>query len=196
MPFTSPVFAWLFVYRYPIVFPLAIAEGPIVMLLSGLLVRIGFFEFWPIYLLLIAGDLTGDIVWYFVGKHGARSLIDKYGHFFNLNEKDIEFAEDFFHKNQTRILFISKLTMGFGFAIATLVAAGAARVPFKKYFVINLLGGFVWTGILMGVGYFFGNFYLFLNKGLRWMFIVALIILAMIATYGFGKAMKKNFSKV
>jgi membrane protein DedA with SNARE-associated domain len=196
MPPISPVFAWLFVYRYPIVFPLAIAEGPIVMLLSGLLVRIGFFEFWPIYLLLIAGDLTGDIVWYLVGRHGARSLIDKYGHFFNLDEKSIEFAEDFFHKNQTRILFISKLTMGFGFAIATLVAAGAARVPFKKYLIINILGGFVWTGILMAVGYFFGNFYLFLNKGIRWMFIVAMIILAGFAAYGFSRAMKKNFSKV
>ena len=32
------------------------------MLLSGFFVRIGFFSFWLVYLLLIVGDFTGDLL--------------------------------------------------------------------------------------------------------------------------------------
>lgn len=188
-----PIVSWLLTFRYPIVFPLAIVEGPLVMLISGFLIRIGFFSFWPIYLILMAGDLTGDIFWYFVGRKGGRPLIEKYGHYVNLTEENVERAEGFFQDHQTKILFISKITMGFGFALATLVAAGMANVSFKKYFTINLFGQFIWTGILIGAGYFLGNFYTWVDKSLRWAFVISLIIIAAFAIFGFGKFMRRQF---
>ncbi len=193
MPFASPIVSWLLTYRYSIAYPLAIAEGPVVMMICGLLVRLGFFEFWAIYFILIAGDLTGDVVWYLVGRHGARSFIHKYGRFLSLTEANVEKAERFFQNHHIKILLISKITMGFGFAIATLIAAGAAKVPFKKYFAINFFGQFVWTGILMAVGYFLGNLYFVVDKGLRWAFVIALIIIGLAAAYGFSKFMRTKF---
>jgi membrane protein DedA with SNARE-associated domain len=192
MPFTSPIVSWLLAFRYPIAYPLAIVEGPVVMMLSGFLVRIGFFSFWPIYLILMAGDLTGDVLWYFLGRHGARSFVDKYGRFFSISEENIEKAEQFFQDHPVKILFFSKITMGFGFALATLIAAGAARVPFKKYFIINFCGQFVWTGALIAVGYFLGHLYVLVDKSLRWAFIAALIVIAAFAAYGFGKFLRNK----
>lgn len=189
----SPIVSWLLTYRYPIAYPLAIFEGPVVMVISGFLVHLGFFDFWPIYLVLIAGDLTGDVVWYLVGRHGGRPLIQKYGHWLNIKPENVERAESFFHKNQTKILVISKLTTGFGFAIATLIAAGVAKVPFKKYLTINFFGEFVWAGFLFAIGYFFGNLYTLVDKSLRWGFIAGIIIVSILAMYGFGRAMKKRF---
>jgi membrane-associated protein len=189
----ASIFSWLLTYRYPIAYPLGIFEGPIVMVISGLLVHEGFFEFWPIFAILFAGDFTGDILWYFVGRHGGRPLIEKYGKWFNVNEENVERAEQFFHTHQTKILFISKLTTGFGFAIATLIAAGAARVPFRKYVAINFFGEFIWAGFLFAVGYFFGNLYGLVDKSLRWGFITGLVLFCMFALWGFGKAMKKRF---
>jgi membrane protein DedA with SNARE-associated domain len=180
-------------YRYIIVYPLAIAEGPVLMMISGFLVHTGFFDFWPVYFLLMAGDLTGDVAWYLVGRHGARPLIERYGRFLSLTQKNVEKAETMFHEHQTKILFISKITMGFGFALATLIAAGAARVPFKKYFAINFFGQFIWTGVLMAIGYFLGNLYTLVDKSLRWGFAIALIIIGFGAIYGFGKAMRNRF---
>lgn len=192
----SPIVSWLLAYRYPIAYPLGIIEGPVVMMISGFLVRLGFFDFWPIYLVLVAGDLTGDIVWYLVGRHGGRPLIEKYGHWLNIDLKNVERAELFFHKHQTKILFVSKLTTGFGFAIATLIAAGAARVPFKKYITINFFGEFVWAGFLFAIGYFLGHLYTFIDKSLQWGFIAGIVIIGILAMYGFGKAMQKRFGKV
>jgi membrane-associated protein len=193
MPLTAPFVQSLLTYRYAIAYPLAIIEGPVVMVVAGFLVRLNFFDFWPIYLTMMAGDLTGDIIWYLVGRHGGRPLIQKYGRWINIAPENVERASQFFHEHQTKILFISKLTTGFGFAIATLIAAGAAKVPFKKYFTINFFGEFIWAGFLFGVGYFFGNVYFVVNKSLRWGFIIGLIIVVALAVWGFSKAMRKRF---
>lgn len=193
MPQTTFIARWLLSYGYTIAYPLAIVEGPVVMLLSGFLVRLGLFSFVPLYLVLIAGDLTGDVIWYWVGRRGAEPLIRKYGRFLSLTTDNVEKAKRFFHDHQGKILFISKITMGFGFAIATLVAAGAAKVPFKKYFAINFFGEFIWAGILMGLGYFLGNLYTLVDKSLRWAFVIAMIIIGFGAVYGFGKFMRAKF---
>lgn len=194
MPLNSPLVLWLLTYRYVIAYPLAIVEGPIVMTVSGFLVRLGFFDFWPIYLIMVAGDLTGDVIWYFVGRHGGRPLIEKYGKYVSVTPENVERAEKFFNKHQGKILFISKLTTGFGFAIATLVAAGAARVSFKKYFVINFFGEFIWAGFLFAIGYFLGHIYTLVNKGLHWMFLVAAVVAILVALYGFTRFVRKYFA--
>ena len=191
---SSPIVAWLVTYRYLIAYPLAIVEGPLVMMASGFLVRLGFFDFWPIYFTLIAGDLTGDVIWYYVGHYGGRPLVEKYGHFVSITPENVDRAVDFFHEHQGKILFISKLTTGFGFAIATLIAAGAARVPFKKYITINFLGEFIWAGFLFAIGYAFANLYALVDKGLRWMFIIAMIVIILAAVWGFAKFMRGRFA--
>ena len=193
MPQGSAILRWLLAYRYAIGYPLAIVEGPIVMMISGFLVHLGFFDFWPIYLILIAGDLTGDVIWYMVGRHGGRPLIEKYGRWINVSQENVERAEEFFHEHQTKILFISKLTTGFGFAIATLIAAGATRVPFKKYITINFFGEFIWAAFLFAIGYFFGNLYGLVDKSLRWGFLIGFVIVLALIVWGFGKAMRKRF---
>lgn len=195
MPTNSPIIAWLFAYRYPIIYPLAIFEGPVVSIIAGFLIRTGFLGFWATYFLLMAGDLTGDVIWYLVGRHGARPLINRWGHFFSLTTDNVEKLQGLFQKHQTKILFISKLTTGFGFAIATLIAAGAAHVPFKKYFAINFFGQFIWTGILVALGYFVGHIYGLFDKSLQWGFIAGIIILGFLAMYGFGKAMKQRLGE-
>ncbi|MCL4405027.1 MAG: DedA family protein [Patescibacteria group bacterium] len=191
---TSPIISWLLAYRYPIAYPIAFIEGPMVMMISGFLVRIGFFAFLPIYLVLIAGDLTGDVVWYWVGRHGARKLVEKYGRFLSITEAGMEKAETFFRKHQGKIIFISKITMGFGFSLATILAAGAAKVPFKKYFLISLGGEFIWCGFLMGVGFFLGNLYTtVIGKDLKIAFIAAIAVIMGLVVYGAGRFINKRF---
>ncbi len=188
----SQLVAWIHAYGYIIAYPIGIAEGPVAMMLSGFLVRLGILSFWPIYLILSEGDLTGDVLWYMIGRHGARQLIQKLGRFFSVTEENLERGERLFQKHQGKILFISKITMGFGFALGTLMAAGAARVPFKKYMTINLLGQFIWTGFLFAVGYFLGHLYTLVDKSLRWAFIGGMIVFAALAAYGFARFMRQK----
>ena len=196
MPIVSYITAWLFIYRYAVVYPLAIAEGPLLMLISGFLIRTGFFDFWPVYLLLMAGDLTGDVIWYFVGRHGARPLIERYGWLLSISEGNLEKVERLFHKHQIKILFISKITMGLGFSVAALMAAGAARIPFKKYLTVNFVGQFIWTGALIGAGYSLGHIYTLVDASLRWAAVITFAVTVALAAYGFVKFVRNKMETI
>lgn len=182
--------AWLAEYKYWAIFPLAIVEGPIIMTVTGFLLKLGQFEFWPLYFVLMAGDLTADIFWYVVGFFGGRPLIRKYGRFLSISEDLIGKTELKFHKYQNKILFISKLTMGLGFAPVILMTAGISKVPFRKYITFNFLGQFIWTAFLISVGYFFGKFYLYVNQGLRTFSVIAFVAIVVAAVYGINNHLK------
>jgi len=161
-----------------------------VMVASGILLRLGFFYFLPIYLSLMLGDFAADIAWYWIGFYSGRSFVERFGKYFSLTPEVVERVEFFFHKHQDKILFISKITMGFGFAMATLLTAGIVKIPFKRYVLFNFLGGFIWTGILLGTGYFFGNLYSSINKGFKVVFLIGLTVLVIGALYGGSRYFK------
>jgi membrane protein DedA with SNARE-associated domain len=61
------VMAWILAYRYLVIIPGAIIEGPILSIICGLLIRLGVLGIVPTYLLLMLGDLIGDTLWYWGG---------------------------------------------------------------------------------------------------------------------------------
>ena len=191
------IISYLITYRYVLIVPLTIIEGPIVMVICGFLLRtgIGQFDTIPLYTALVISDLIGDIGWYLVGRFWGLPFVQKYGHFFSITEKTVKKTTNLFHKYHNRILFISKVTMGFGFALVILITAGIAKVPFKKYLVFNVSGQFIWTAILLLVGYFFGNLYFTIDKGFRDMAIIALAIIAVALVYGFGRYISKRLGE-
>jgi len=179
-------------YKYLLVFLFSIIEGPVVMTFCGFLWRNEYFNFLPLYLVLMAGDLTADALWYSFGYFGGIKFIEKYGKFFNISEEKVLKFKNSFHNHQTKILFLSKITMGFGFALVVLIAAGISKVPFKKYITINFFGQIIWTLFLMFLGYFFGSIYLIIDKGLKIGFIIFMVLFVMFLMYGFNKYMQSK----
>jgi len=147
-------------------------EGPVASLTSGFLLKFGQVRFLPVYLVLVGGDLTADIVWYCLGRFGTRTVLLRYGRLFNITPEAMETVSRRFNRYNERILLISKLTMGFGFAIVTLMVAGMSRVPFKNFFILNLIGGLIWTLFLLGVGHTFGNVYALISDEAKVLFLV------------------------
>ncbi len=182
---TATVLTWLTTYGYVVAIPLVILNGPLVTVACGFLVRLGIFNGLAIYLLLVFADFFADMVWYYVGRYGARSFLARYGRFIHINMNHVERMERFFLQHGTRFILISKLTMGFGFPPATLTAAGAAKMPVRSYAFFNLVGGFIWTGALFAIGYFFGNAYTSVSQNARIAVLVLLTALLGGASYGF-----------
>ena len=67
--------------------------------------------------------------------------------------------------------------MGLGFAFIVLIVAGISKVPFKNYVILNLIGGFIWTGILVCAGFFFGNIYNLISGPIKYVFVSVLLII-------------------
>ncbi len=185
------ILGYLITYRYFLIIPLVIVEGPIVMVLCGFLMRFGTFDIIPLYGALTIADLIGDIGWYCVGRFWGIPFINRFGKFFSVSQRSLDKASKLFNKYHNRILFISKITMGFGFALVTLITAGIAKVPFKKYLLYNVSGQLIWTGMLLGIGFLFGNIYTSIDKTFRNFAFAAIIIIAVALVYGIGRYVTK-----
>jgi membrane protein DedA with SNARE-associated domain len=185
--------SFLVAYKYLLIFLGVFFEGPIIMMASGFLVRTGALPLLPVYGVLIVGDLSADICWYWLGRWRGERIIRTFGKLLGTTVGLFEKIEKLFQRHDIKILFISKLTTGFGFAVVTLIAAGAAKVPFRRYCITNGAGEFVWTGFLMGVGYVFGNAYVAIADATTRIttLIVAVVILLLLVWIG-GRMVRKS----
>jgi membrane-associated protein len=148
---------WIGQYRYVILLPIAIVEGPIITIICGFLCAQGQLSWWIVYLIVMLGDLIGDVLWYYLGYRFGYDFVKKWGGRFGLTEKKITEVKEKFHEHKNSILFLSKITNGLGLALVVLFTAGLSKIPFKRYMLINVSGQLIWSGILLVTGYEFGN---------------------------------------
>jgi membrane protein DedA with SNARE-associated domain len=191
----TALLSWIIQYRYFLIIPLTTIEGPLVMLAGGVFVRLGVFDLIPMYFALMAGDLIGDIGWYAVGYHWGRPFVDRFGHYFSIDQKMVAILEGFFQRWRDAILIISKLTMGFGFAGVTLFTAGLTKVPFRRYLLLNVVGEFFWTAFLMSIGYFFTDLYVRINTIFSRVSVIAVALLFFAFVFGVGRYIRAEILK-
>ncbi len=180
----------LVTYKYFIIVPITIVEGPIIMMICGFLLKLGYFSLVPLYIFLMLGDLVGDVWWYFIGYRYGERFVRRFGKYFSITEKQVEVVQGLFRRYHDPIVLVSKLTMGFGLAIVTLFSAGVSRVPFGRYMTFNIIGQFFWTGFLLSIGYLFGNLYGTVDNVLGRIFLVAIFVCVFFLVVGFGKYVK------
>lgn len=172
----SFIFTFFETSKYFLLFLGSFLEGSVVMMGAGVLWHLGKVDFWPMYLAVVAGDIISDLVWYCVGYFAARPLITRWGYLVEATPEVLEKLERRFKRHQDTVLLASKLTMGFGLMIATLITAGMIRMSLWRYMLINILAGFVWIYFLILVGYYFGNLFRYIPHELQIAFGITLVI--------------------
>lgn len=177
---------------YIIVIILAGIEGPILSMIFGVLIKLGYFTFWPAYISLMLGDLLGDTIWYNVGRRYGHGFIKRFGKYVSVTEESVEKVTDVFHRHKYKILFISKISNGLGLSMVTLLTAGMIKIPFLRYLLTNLTGQFIWSGILIGVGYFFSNLYIQVDTWMGRVSIIVSFLVLIWAFFGYKKYLKNK----
>src|SRR3989338_11687958 len=138
----------LLAYKYSIIIPLAIIEGPIISVICGFLTTLGVFNPLLVFAVMVSGDIIGDGIYYYVGYSGKRLF--KY---FKVSEEKIEKAKIYFEQNHKKAIAGSKIMWGVG--TAGLIAAGALHVPYKRYFKTCAFYSLVQSLIMIMIGIFF-----------------------------------------
>lgn len=149
------IILWLNAYRYLALFPLAVAEGPIVTVIAGFFASLGYFNFWLAYFIIVAGDLIGDALHYLLGRFGGRRFVDSWGKYFGAGAEKIESIKKQFDKRGDKLLFIGKMSHGVGGAF--LIAAGIIKMPFDKFIFSNMLATLIKSLLLLLLGFYFGH---------------------------------------
>jgi membrane-associated protein len=151
----NQIFGLLYTYSYLVLFPLVVIEGPVVTIITGFLVSLGFMDFIPAYMTIVAGDLTGDVLYYSAGRWWLNKTYKGVLRFLNINLKLVRRLETALKKNKGPFLFFGKLSHAIGGLI--LFAAGSAQIPLKDFLEFTFLATLPKSLILLAVGYYFGS---------------------------------------
>ncbi len=172
-----------------------VISGEVLLLLVGALAALGYLKLWLIVVIAVSGIVAHDVAWYLLG-HGGRSLefVKKIGKRIIDRDKYHQIEEKFIKHSVLVILF---LRFVYGFRALSLIAAGASKMEFKKFFLYTFLGSSFWAMIFVSLGYFFGQSLSFLNNTIKELhfvvpIFVALIVIVLVVMHFAKKALVKS----
>lgn len=128
--------------------------GDSLLFVTGALAAQGIFSLPIIVPLLIVAAVGGDALNFAVGGAMRGKAVDKHRLRF-IKTEYIARTEAFFDRHGEKTIVLARF-VPIVRTLAPLVAA-LGNMPYKSFFVYNVAGGAAWVGLLVGVGYAFGN---------------------------------------
>jgi len=180
-------------YRYLALIPGALLAGPWAGLLSGVLLRLEIFTLVPTALSLMAGELLGDVLWYWLGARYGERVMRTFGKHFGISEVRVLAIKKAYHSYHDWIIFGSKVTTGLGVAPLIFFTAGFSGVPFRRYMIVNLIGQIIWTTLLLSIGFFLGSIYVQIGTVLDRIFFAAASALAILCLLLWSRQLARRF---
>lgn len=139
------------VWSYPLLTVLVILEGRIVTLLAAVAASLGYMRLPLVMVCGIVGGIVADGLWYLLGYKYGNGPVLRFGRWLGLRRHHLEQLQSEMRESGPRLLFAAKAFSVL--VIPVLVAAGMARVPFRRWFPIVLLGELIWVPALAVIGY-------------------------------------------
>ena len=141
----------------------------------------------PWYLLLAGfygavGSLVGAIIIYAIGAWGGRPLLERYGRYMLISDRDLRLADRWFEKYGTWAVFLSRLIPVARSLIS--LPAGITRMHPAPFILLTFVGSFLWSLGLASAGYLLGENWESIREAMRPFDIPILIGIALaIALY-------------
>lgn len=143
-------------HLYYFLVPAAFVEGPVVAILCGLAVQIGYLNPVVAFGVLIAGDLVPDIFYYWVGRWAATlPRLRRFATRTRLIRENLPSLEELWRAHPFRTMVAAKLT--FTLAPAFVVGAGLSAMSFRRFVQASLAFSLPFFGLLFGIGFAIGS---------------------------------------
>ena len=122
----------------------------IIMPFSGYLVYTGRFQLLWVVTAGALGCILGSALAYWIGAHGGRPLVERFGKYVLLSRHDLDRTTHFFLKYGSITVFLARLLP----VVRTFIAlpAGIARMPLWRFPIYTFLGSWPWCLVLAYVG--------------------------------------------
>jgi membrane-associated protein len=182
-------------HKYLFLFPVVVVEGPIITVIAGFLSSLGVFNIFIAYAVVVVGDIAGDIMYYALGYYGRQRFVKRWGRFLGITFERVEQLEKHFEKHTGKTLIIGKLSHGIGGVV--LVAAGLAKVPFRKFVWYNFIPTLPKSLILLLIGYYSGESYVKISSYLDYAAIGTIVtaVIFIVIYFVMRKVSKKYADK-
>lgn len=177
-------------YKYFILLPLAIVEGPILAVIAGLLCSQRILNPFYSYLIIVLGDITGDSIVYLLGRWGKSPRLRKISRWLGLTDIKLERARVFFEANPNKTISLSKIILGVG--VAGIYMAGHAKIAYNKFIGICLVTSALQYIFYIGTGFLFGEAYKQISHYLDYFATVSILGALAIAVFFFVQSKLKK----
>jgi membrane protein DedA with SNARE-associated domain len=126
----------------------------VILPFSGYLIYTGRFNLWGVALAGALGCNLGSAVAYYIGAHGGRGFLMKYGKYVLFSRRDLDLADRWFASYGQWTVFFARLLP----VVRTFIAlpAGIVKMDFWKFSVYTFAGSFPWCLALAYFGYQLG----------------------------------------
>lgn len=183
-------------YRYWILIPLSLIEGPVIAFIAGTLASAGLFSMYILVPLFFIRDVGMDALYYVTGYFGGRTdfakrMLAK----LEITPDQLDHVRSLWDRRPGITMFVGKLS--YGIAAAFIVVAGMVKMPFGKFIKYGSIVAVAQYGTLLFLGYFLGigvggSVGHIINNI---QYVIAIVALAITGYYIFTWRMRKKFLK-
>jgi membrane protein DedA with SNARE-associated domain len=163
-------------------------EGPIATLLGAAAASAGLMQLDLVFVAASVGNLGADTLWYLLGYTGRIEWLFRYGRWLGLRPHHLGRLRRVMNDHARKILFVAKLTNAF--IIPSLIAAGLARLPWRRWFPSILVGEVMWTGSLVLIGYYATEAIKQIERDVRYLAVIAPTVFLLALLWWFRRALR------
>jgi membrane protein DedA with SNARE-associated domain len=138
-------------YGYWFVFVGTFMEGETVLVLGMIAAHQGLLDVRLVGLVALLGTYFGDLAYYLIGIRFGRAFLDR----FPRVDAKVQRVKGWIVRYDIAIIIVNRFL--YGFRIAAPVALGMSSVPAWRFLVFNVFGALIWTLVIGGAGYLFGQ---------------------------------------
>jgi membrane protein DedA with SNARE-associated domain len=178
IPFIVRLGAWAYAVLFCFAFAESIAvlgiivPGATFVVIFGFLISQGIYNFFDAVLCAAAGAILGDCLSFILGRRG----IDPAARFPTLfSQETVERAERFMRDNGIAGVFLGRFIGPLRPFVPFI--AGALKMNGRRFMIMNITSGVLWASAYLSIGYFFGQFWSSIHRGIRWVGIGMVVII-------------------
>ncbi len=192
-PFISQLGNWAYALLFAFAFGESIAvvgilvPGATFVVLFGFVLSQGIYDTGDALVVGAVGAILGDVLSFVLGRRG----IDPAKRFPRLfAQNTVDRAEKFMNEYGIAGVFLGRFIGPLRPFVPFI--AGVLKMKWRSFMTMNITSGILWSASYLAIGFFFGQFWSSIHRGLRWVgiglfiIIVAYIVLRATAT-GRGK---------
>ena len=167
--------------------------GDSLLFAAGTFAALGSLNVWILWLVCFVAAVLGDTVNYWIGNKIGPRAFEQDIRF--LKREYLERTERFYDKHGGKTIILARFVP----IVRTFApfVAGVGTMQYRRFFTYNVVGAFLWTGIFIWLGYFFGNIP-FVQENFELVIVVIILVsvVPMVIEYVRSKGHKEEFPEI
>ncbi|UYO04975.1 DedA family protein [Paenibacillus sp. PSB04] len=159
-----------------------VIPSEIVLAYGGFLVSSGHINYIGAVVFGTVGGVIAQLFIYWIGRYGGRPVLEKYGRYIFIHKKHIDYAEEWFNKYGTGVIFTARFIPVARHAIS--IPAGISRMNLGRFTLLTTLAVIPWSALFVYLGYLLGDQWKNIDeKAAPYITPILLIALALLIVY-------------